>query len=203
MYLEDHPVNRLPANGVFTAYDVRQIAYWSVFAGACGYTYGCNEVWQFYDNTRASNYFAKKTWRESLEVDGANQLQFLKNLIESRPMLQRKTAQDLITDGEGTAGDHCVATQGKGYALFYLPTGRPLTIKTNRIASSIKASWYDPRNGNVIPIGEFKNVQQHQFTTPAISKELPWLKTGRGCDWVLILDDVNFEFPPPGNIIHN
>ena len=32
----------------FDDYDVRQAAYWSVIAGACGHTYGNNNVWQFF-----------------------------------------------------------------------------------------------------------------------------------------------------------
>jgi hypothetical protein len=196
---EDHPVNWLPSNGVFTAYDVRQIAYWSVFAGACGHTYGCNAVWQFYDTTKPSAYFAKKSWQSGLDDEGAMQMHYLKDLIESRPMLNRKPAQYLIANGEGVAGDHCVATQGEGYALFYLPTGRPISIRMNLFAKDIKASWYDPRNGNVIPIGEFENEPEHRFAPPGISKELPWLKTGRGCDWVLVLDDASAGFAEPGS----
>lgn len=30
------------------AADVRRAAYWALFAGACGHTYGCNEVYQFW-----------------------------------------------------------------------------------------------------------------------------------------------------------
>ncbi|HVX26642.1 MAG TPA: glycoside hydrolase family 140 protein [Parafilimonas sp.] len=195
---EDHPVNWLPSNGVFTAYDVRQIAYWSVFAGACGHTYGNASVWQFYDTSRAATYNATKSWKESLKDDGANQLQYLKNLIESRPVFNRRPAQDLIAAGEGVAGDHCVATQGEGYAFFYLPTGMPVTIKMNMLSNDIKAAWYDPRTGNTISIGEFKNEQLYQFAPPGISKDLSWLKTGRGCDWVLVLDDANSKVAKPG-----
>ena len=32
----------------FDDYDVRQAAYWSLLAGACGHTYGNNNVWQMY-----------------------------------------------------------------------------------------------------------------------------------------------------------
>lgn len=33
----------------FGAYDVRQAAYWALLAGACGHTYGDNNVMQFYE----------------------------------------------------------------------------------------------------------------------------------------------------------
>src|SRR5262245_22122797 len=32
----------------FDDYDVRQAAYWSLLAGACGHTYGNNSIWQMY-----------------------------------------------------------------------------------------------------------------------------------------------------------
>jgi hypothetical protein len=40
-------------NRRFDAYDVRQAAYWALLAGACGHTYGNNNVWQMWD--RAAN----------------------------------------------------------------------------------------------------------------------------------------------------
>lgn len=42
---EDHPVNWQPEEGWFTDFDVRQIAYWSAFAGTAGHTYGAHAVW--------------------------------------------------------------------------------------------------------------------------------------------------------------
>jgi hypothetical protein len=54
----------------------------------------------------------------------------------------------------------------------------------------ISASWFDPRNGDKTLIGEFDNSGEHSFDVPGMSKELAWLKSGRGCDWVLILDTI-------------
>ena len=43
---EDHPIGWRASNGFFNDYDVRQAAYWAIFAGAAGRTYGANPVWQ-------------------------------------------------------------------------------------------------------------------------------------------------------------
>jgi hypothetical protein len=197
---EEHPVNWIPSNGNFTSYDVRQIAYWSVFAGAFGHTYGCNPIWQFYDSGRSTNYFAHIPWKKALDTEGAQQLKYLKRLILSRPSLDRLPANSIITEGEGTGGDHCVATLGKGFAFVYLPTGRPVKVALNKIGDGlIKAWWYNPRNGEATLIGEFKGGELIKFSPPGISKELSWLKTGRGCDWVLVLDDVTKKFSSPGS----
>lgn len=33
--------------GTSSAYDVRKAAYFDLFAGAHGHTYGCHDIWQF------------------------------------------------------------------------------------------------------------------------------------------------------------
>lgn len=196
---EEHPVNWLPHNGAFEAYDVRQIAYWSVFAGAPGHTYGCNPVWQFFDVKRPASYYAHTPWKKALNDPGASQLNYLKKLVESRPMLHRQPANQLIVAGEETGNDHCIGTMGKGFAFFYLPTGKSVTLRMDQIAKKdVKAWWFNPRTGEAIVIGLFPSGVPQTFTPPGISKELDWLKTGRGCDWVLALDDTATPSPPPG-----
>ena len=198
---EEHPVNWLDHNGEFNAYDVRQIAYWSVFAGACGHTYGCNAVWQFYDSTRVRINLVHTPWRQALKDEGASQLKFLKALIESRPMLERVPDQSLIVKGEGEGSNHCVGTRGRSYFFVYVPTGYTLTVRLGRISGdSITAWWFNPRNGESTEIGQYKNSGEIEFTPPGISKELQWLRTGRGCDWILVGDDVKAAFGKPGKL---
>ncbi len=198
---EEHPVNWLENNGEFTAYDVRQIAYWSVFAGACGHTYGCNPVWQFYDTNRIPITSVHSRWQKALLDEGASQMKYLRNLIESRPMLERVPDQSLIAKGEGVFSDHCIATRGNSYALVYIPTGYPVTIQMGKLTGdSVAAWWYNPRNGETTGIGKYKNAGEVEFTPRAVSRELGWLKTGRGCDWVLVLDDSKAGFHMPGTV---
>jgi Protein of unknown function (DUF4038)/Putative collagen-binding domain of a collagenase len=188
---EEHAVNWLRNNGNFTSYDVRQIAYWSVFAGAFGHTYGCNPVWQFYDKNREPITFVNKYWMDALNDEGANQLKYLKNLIESRPMLERIPDQSIIVNVIGTGSNHCAASRGKNYIFVYIPTGYPVTIQMGKISGdSVIANWYNPRTGEMKKIGEYRNSGEMEFTPDGISKELNWLKTGRGCDWVLVLDEL-------------
>jgi hypothetical protein len=40
-----------PSQPYWTDNDVRRYAYWSVFSGACGFTYGNNAVMQFHRET--------------------------------------------------------------------------------------------------------------------------------------------------------
>jgi len=50
------------------------------------------------------------------------------------------------------------------------------------IGSSVKASWYDPRNGTKKTIGSFSNKGFQKFDPPGQQRE--------GNDWVLILESV-------------
>ncbi|MBV5315129.1 MAG: glycoside hydrolase family 140 protein [Prolixibacteraceae bacterium] len=188
---EGHGINyALDDNGVFTSTDVRLAAYWSVFSGAAGFTYGAQPIWQFTDQSRKK--LSSKTfmnWQEGMELPGASQVGFLKKLMESQPMTNLVPDQSLIAAGQGECGSYSIAIRGKSHAFVYIPTGNKITIKMGIISGGkVKASWFDPRTGLTTPIGEFENLGEKSFEVPGMSKELAWLKSGRGCDWVLVLE---------------
>ena len=196
---EYHPVNYQENNGRFTSYDVRQSAYWSVFAGTCGFTYGCNPVWQFYDKGRQPLIMARKYWKDALNAEGANQMKFLRNLVESRSVLNLKPMQSLIIKTQNSYLEHCQAAAGIDYAFIYISEGYGQKIQMGKISGKkIIAWWFNPRNGEAIKIGEYQNSGEIEFTPPGISKALTWLKTGRGCDWILVLDNASKHYSVPG-----
>jgi hypothetical protein len=187
---EDHPVC-FNANdlGTSSAYDVRKSAYFDVFAGAFGHTYGCHDVWQMYAPHRTPVNGPHFPWYVAIDLPGASQLKFLRTLIESRPMLDRVPDQSLITDALGVS-DHIQATRGKDYAFVYTAQGKKFTVNMRKITGhEIIASWYNPKNGEVKDAGTFSKNEQQEFTPPT---------TGYGHDWVLILDDASKEFKMPG-----
>jgi hypothetical protein len=191
---EGHGINyAIDDNGTFTSTDVRLAAYWSVFSGAAGFTYGAQPIWQFTDETRKKH--SPKTfqnWQQGMELPGASQVGFLKKLMESRPMSNLVPDQSLIVSGQGDCGSYSCAIRGKSFASIYIPTGNKTTVKMGIISGEkVKASWFDPRTGQITVIGEFKNLGEKSFEVPGMSKELAWLKSGRGCDWVLVLEDAS------------
>jgi hypothetical protein len=196
---EEHPLNYMANNGYFTAFDVRQIAYWSVFAGACGHTYGAHPVWQFYRATGETSGLVRIDWKKALDFAGAEEMHYLKRLILSRPMNELMPDQSLVVDGQADGAGHIQAIRGKSYAFIYIPTGAVTTVQMEKISGEkVFAWWYNPRNGEAAKIGEFANKGTQSFDPPGLSKELVWLQTGRGCDWVLVLDDAAALIPPPG-----
>jgi hypothetical protein len=187
---EDHPLAfRSRDNGYSFDAHVRQRAYWDVFAGACGHTYGDHSVWQMYAPKRQPINGPLLYWNEAIDRPGAGQMQYVRALVESRPYLSRVPDESLVADAL-TGADHIVATRGDGYAFVYSPQGRKFTVEMTKLpAPKIKAWWYNPRTGTSSAAGEFDNSGSRPFTCPA---------EGFGADWVLVLDEASRNFPPPG-----
>lgn len=186
---EDHPICFNTNNGYATDVDVRRYAYWDVFAGAHGHTYGCHNIWQMYAPGRTPVSWAHKYWYDSLDLPGAWDMMHLRNLILSRPFLSRVPDQSIVTDAF-TGGDHLRATRGDGYALVYTPTGRSFTVNLGKISgTTVRGYWWNPREGTSTTIGDYANSGTRGFTPPS---------SGTGNDWVLVLDDTGRGFPAPG-----
>jgi hypothetical protein len=165
----------------WTENDVRRYGYWSVFAGGAGFTYGHNSVMQFFKPTdKGSAYGAKNYWFQGIDDPGAKQMIFLKNLMLSRPYFERIPDQSLIAN-QGTLYNYLIATRGHDYAFIYTYNARKIKVVMGKITGSkVKASWYSPRDGSTVKIGDFKNSGTAEFDPPGEKKD--------GNDWVLVLD---------------
>ena len=84
---EDIYIGFAKQNGRANAHHVRVQAYWSVFSGTFGFTYGHNSIWQMYDENIKPIFRVGKTWKEALDTEGSSQMQYLRTLILSRPFL--------------------------------------------------------------------------------------------------------------------
>jgi hypothetical protein len=187
---EGHGINyAIDDNGYFTSTDVRLAAYWSAFSGAAGFTYGSQPVWQFTDEVRKK--LSSKTtasWREGLGFPGAGQVSLLKKLMEFLLPDAMVPDNSIISGGPGNCGSYVCAIRGKSTAAIYIPAGNKITVRMGSLpGKATDASWFNPRTGEVSVIGEVSTSDDHTFESPAMSKELVWLRSGRGCDWVLIL----------------
>lgn len=145
--------------------DVRRYAYWSVFAGSFGHTYGHNSIMQFYRPGYSAAYGADKPWYEALKDPGFNQMKYLKNLILTFPFFERVPDQSVIAGKNGIRYDRVIATRGKDYMLVYNYTGIPMQIDLTKIEGARKSAWwYAAKSGKLTYIGEFENkVTSFQF----------------------------------------
>ncbi|SEJ65448.1 Putative collagen-binding domain of a collagenase [Dyadobacter sp. SG02] len=185
---------------VWTADDVRRYAYWSVFAGACGFTYGNNGVMQMRhagglanSNTNAAQASAGNqnavssagsaklpSWEEAINDPGAGQMVHLKKLMLSKPYFERVPDQSLIAEN-GERYDRLLATRGKDYALIYTWNGRDMKVNMGKIGGAkVNASWYDPRTGQTKVLGKIENKGIKTFNPPG--------EVRNGNDWVLVLE---------------
>ncbi len=187
---EDHPV--VGGAGYFSDIEPRRAAYWALFAGACGHTYGANGIFQAWRPGVEDRFGVRRSWREALALPGAAQLRHARALLESRPFLERIPDQTLLIGGAGEWPEHRRATRASdgSYALIYSPTGTPFTVDLGQLAGErTVAHWYDPRAGTAREAGTWPGGTAQGFTPPS---------SGPGADWVLVLDDPARGFPPPG-----
>lgn len=148
----------------WSAADVRRYAYWSVFAGAFGHTYGHNSIMQFYKPGVLPSFFAKRYWYDCLQDPGYNQMKFLKELILKFPYFERIPDQSVIAGVNGERYDRAIATRGNDYLLVYNYSGRPMKIDLSKISGAKKNCWwFNPATGVYSFIGEFEGDKVAAF----------------------------------------
>lgn len=181
---EDIPKGlHFPKGERWQAEDVRRYAYWGVFAGSCGHTYGHNAIMQMSrpgDNVAYAD--KSKTWYEAQRDPGYVQMQYLKALMFTLPYNVRIPDQSLI-DNNGSQYERLIATRGEDYALVYNYTGRKMEINIGGISGAKKNVWWmDAATGNLSYLGEFSGKK--------LSMDAPVGDTKSGIhDGVLIIID--------------
>jgi hypothetical protein len=196
---EDHPVNPWDGKwtrqrGYFTAYDVRARIYRSVFAGACGVTYGHHEIWQFMNKELYEPINPGDTiipWQTAAKAEAATQMQYLKNLMLSRPYETRVADQSLVQSAIGkdyTDLIYATRNENGAYAMIYLPQNKQVSVDLSKISGAVKnVWWFDPRTGKSQPAKSVRGKTAQSFTPPR-----------EGTDWVLVIDDASKKFTTPG-----
>ncbi len=170
----------------------RRSAYWAVFAGGCGHTYGHTSIWQmFVPNGKRTRGMAGATtpWPKALDAPSAAQMGHLRKLMESLPFVTRIPDQSIITSDTGKQGDHLLATRDQEgtYAMVYSPTGGAFSLNTSWMTGSKgKAWWFNPRDGKANAIGDVPRNAEQKYSPPT---------QGEGQDWVLVIADSNLAFP--------
>jgi len=189
---EDHPVCWNPnVLGWFDDADVRQAAYWNLFTGGFGHTYGCHAIWQFHAVGREPVGNARNTWQADIDLPGSFDMLNVRRLMESRPFTSRVPAQELIVSAQQSDNQFIAATKGDGYAFIYFPESLTVTLNLGKLGfKNAKTFWYNAKTGETTEGEKFECTGQREFKSPA--------PNGRGNDYVLIIDDGSKNFPRPG-----
>ena len=180
---EDHPVCFNAKDlGTSSAYDIRKYAYLDLFAGAFGHTYGCHDVWQMFDSTRVGINGPHFPWKIALDLPGANQMKFVRELMESKSMLDRIPDQSILIESDETPGERIQATRGKDYVFVYSCVGKRFRLKMGQIPGEKSTYfWVNPRTGEKSTKNNINNTGIQTFTPPS---------KGYGLDWVMVLESL-------------
>jgi lysophospholipase L1-like esterase len=173
VFYEEHPFNWDSSVGWKTAVHARGAAYYQVFSGAAGHTYGDGAVHQFWEPGMDAPYEVRDPWQEAIRHEGATQMQHLKSLMLSRSYFDRVPDQSLVTSGTGRA----TRSASGSWAMVYLPDGGTVGVDTSRLAGAApEVTWFNPRTGESQAHSQAGG--DDSFTAPDEQ------------DWVLILDAV-------------
>ena len=207
MYGARQPLGNRKAGAWITRFH----AYWSVFMGGFGYTYGHWDLWHMNtlkigrtarDWTRVEPFKSNDgSFTEAqLNAEGAGDMIHLKNLMLSESITSRVPDQSLITPatrGSDFGVDLRVATRGhdRTWAFVYSTKGDSFTVIMNKLAGpSVDGFWYNPRSGKW-HVGNSDQTARAPYimaipsgpSAPNVEFNPPG-SPAEGNDWVLILN---------------
>jgi hypothetical protein len=134
-----------------------------------------------------------KNWQPLMNTGGMIEMRNCFNLFGSRAWqrLVPDTSSKIIADGRGESGsiNYVCAAQTTDHNTYiaYLPLGGTVTLDLDALKIKMaRAWWYDPRNGEALPIGTFAAHGTKKIT--AFTSE----------DWILVVDSADIPLPKPG-----
>ncbi|WP_163538075.1 DUF4038 domain-containing protein [Gracilibacillus sp. YIM 98692] len=175
---------------------VRKRAYWSLFAGSFGHTYGHSSIWPMISEKERES-FRKYSWFEALDHPGAWQIKILRDFLESRNISQCIPSQEILIRQneklENIQDEHnqaCIEKDGM-FACVYFPSGGEEVIDISKLNKrQLQMYWFNPRDGNcysqenviskeAINLLERVKTDEHRTTiqikTPTRGKEEDWI----------------------------
>jgi hypothetical protein len=175
----------------------RYQAYWSVFAGGFGFTYGHKNLWRMEDKAGHPGVLPQHI----LDAPGSSSLMHLRALMESKHIRSRIPDPGLISSGStgrdgGLSPDLRIPTSAAdgSWAFVYSTWGSLIRVKMERLAGgTANAFWYNPRTGKwsdggsdmddkkpfETGIKSGRGAPDHFFDPPGKSRD--------GNDWILFV----------------
>lgn len=169
-----------PKEPYWQACDVRRYAYWSVFQGALGHTYGNNAIMQFYHGGDAGSYGVRETWQEALHHEGSGHMMHLAALMNSVDFISGKAREDILIDGQKEKYNRISVFAGDDYIFCYDYMGNELTLDLSAYkGKKLYAYWMDPVSGTYSFLKEVTDMET--FTVK------PTARFSDHNDWVLVI----------------
>jgi hypothetical protein len=170
-----------PSRPYWTDREVRRYAWWSLLAGAAGFTYGHNAIMQFWDGLGTADFGVRQHWDVALHAPGSLQMIHLRRLMEAIRWQEGQNAQALLQDDTGTEDARNLCFLTPAALAVYTYTSMPFGVLLDRLPFSPAAFWYSPKLGG---LSAFTPEPDGRFIPPADREEARE-------DWVLLLIDKN------------
>ena len=163
-----------------TAGQIRAQMYWGWLCSIAGVQFGNLPIWRF-----------GQGWQNAMDWQGSCDASIMKKLVDSRNWF--KLVPDLehrvLFDGYGSGESYVSAARADNgeTVIAYIPQGTAIWVDLQQVSGDkLVAWWFNPRNGLAQQIREYTEKNKMQFTPPDRN------------DWVLVIDDMEYNFGIPG-----
>jgi len=170
-----------PSEPFWQAQDVRRYAYWSVFQGAMGHTYGDNSVMQFYsDLSEPGAYGAREVWQDAIHHEGSGHMGHLAALMNSVDFTRGAAAERLLLSGQKEKYGRISVFAGPDFLFCYDYLGEGFTVSLAELQGrKLNAYWYDPVSGAYSFLREVTGLKEFAAAPPK--------RYAGQNDWVLVI----------------
>ena len=190
--------------GLHDDWIVRKRAYWSLFAGSFGHTYGHSTIWCMISE-KERDKFRSLSWFEALECPGAGQIKVLRDFLESRDLSMCVPAQEVLLSQAKNENDimdehrqACRQDHGK-FLCVYFPSGGQETIDLSALKTDpCVLWWFNPRDGRCYLDEATQTEEPILIKAGSNSITVTTPTAGSHQDWILVIDRAGQELGRPG-----
>ncbi len=151
-----------------TQVEVRNTTYWTLFGGGAGYAYLATPAMYF--------GYKNRPWG-GLDLPGASQLKYAKNLMLSRPGYFGRVNDQALVNDANPYNAIALRAADRSYAFVYVAGASSVSVDLSKMSSNTAAvSWFNPRTGAISSGGTRTGNGSVTLATPS------------NADWVLVLD---------------
>lgn len=167
-----------------SAFNIRRRAYFTLFAGAFGHTYGAGGIW---DGLNSGQGCSGKAM-DAISYKGASHMGYISSFLHGlgKGFLKLTPNQKMIVEGNSDSYDshiQAAVAHDNTFALIYSASDAAYGLNVSKlVGNTISGMWYNPRTNNYLTENMVllsDKTKVHKIDPPG--------ELGPGNDWVLIL----------------
>lgn len=168
-----------------TADMLRRVAYMSIQAGGCGYTYGAQGIWDVVWEKGRPNPMSlfnrfDVTWAEAIDGPGGEQMGYMRRFYEKARFWElhpygAQAEEQTFSPFAKKQPYVTLNSDATRLVLYYADSTRKSITLEGLRDEPYQAEWFDPRTGETLPWGEPVIPQGGRWTPPAKPGTSDWL----------------------------